>query len=178
MDEQYLGDSYDLGKRLFAQVLGPIGRLYAHGKFVPPEIHDRYTKVTTIPIPTATVPEGGFGILLDPDTGVRLPTEASKGETIRHVSLEFITKFNKDLHPEYIICFDQSHHRKHELSRGEQRERKREFLRTHGMPSFYYESHAPFLFTSQRQETLRSVLDQLISAGIPQCRFKPNEILG
>ena len=46
MDEKYLGDSYDLVERFFSQVLDPIARLYAHSKFVPPEIRDPYTKIT------------------------------------------------------------------------------------------------------------------------------------
>jgi hypothetical protein len=179
MKEKYLGDSYDLVKRFFSQVLDPIARLYAYPKFVPDDIVGSYEKVTTIPILPETGPGGRFGILLDPDTGVRLPAKVD--DTVhhvspRHVTLQFIVDLNIERHPEYMICFDQSHHRKHEHSREDQRKAKMEFLRTHGIPSFYYASHAPFLFASQKSETLRLILERLMSVGIPGCRFEPCEI--
>jgi hypothetical protein len=176
MEETYLGDSYDLVKRFFCQVLSPVAPLYAFPKFVPASIRDSYTAATTIPIFGAEVVRR-FGILLDPNTGVPLPSEVLDGATPGHASLQFIMKLNEQLHPEYMICFDQSYHRKHELDRNAQREAKRKFLSTCGLPSFYYVSHAPFLFTAQRIEILRSVLDRLISAGIPRCRFQPSELL-
>jgi hypothetical protein len=176
MNKKHLGDSYDLVKRFFYQELDPIARLYAHPEFVPLEIRDPYTKVTRLPILPETGPDGRFGIVLDPDTGVRLPDNTVHRVSRRHVTLQFIVELNTKRHPEYVICFDQSHHRKHEHSREDQRKAKMEFLRTHGIPSFYYVSHAPFLFTSHKSETLRSILDRLISAGIPGCRFEPCEI--
>jgi hypothetical protein len=179
MKEKYLGDSYDLVKRFFSQVLDPIARLYAHPKFVPREIHDLYTKITKLPILPETGPDGRFGIVLDPDTGVRLPAKVPD-DTVhrvspRHVTLQFIVDLNIERHPEYMICFDQSYWRKHELDRKQQREAKIKFLREHGVLSFYYVSHAPFLFMSEKPEILRSILDRLIWVGIPTCRFEPRE---
>jgi hypothetical protein len=68
-----------------------------------------------------------------------------------------------------MICFDQSVHRKHKqgLDEDEQRAVKRDYLRDHGIASFYYISHAPFLFMAKKT-TLRGVRDLLIASGIPE----------
>lgn len=176
MDQQYLGDSYDVVKRFLRQVLDPIAPLYSYDKFVPDEMQSSYTLVTGIPILAGT-PEGRFGVLLDPDTGVPLPTEGSDAATKRHAPLQFIITLEKRLHPEYMICFDQSYHRKHELTRQAQREAKRDFLRAHGLSSFYYVSHAPFVFVAVKPDTLHAIFDRLILVGIPSCRFEGAETL-
>jgi hypothetical protein len=71
MNQKFLGDSYDLVKRFLAQTVNPIATIYAHPKFVPEEMREKYTKLTTIPV-LGSAPEGRFGILLDPDTGISL----------------------------------------------------------------------------------------------------------
>jgi hypothetical protein len=177
MHEKYLGDSYDLVKRFFCQSLGPVAPLYAHQNFVPSAIRDKYKAVTTIPI-LGERPQGGFGVLLDPDTGVCLPAQKPSGATARYVSLPFIVELNRKLRPYYIVCFDQSYYRKHELSREAQRGEKMKFLRDGGLSSFYFKSHAPFLFIAQKKETLGRLLDRLVSAGIPECRFQLFETSG
>jgi len=172
MHEKYLGDSYDLVKRLFCQSLGSIATLYAHPKFVPSQMREKYTKLTTIPIYDQR-PEGSFGILLDPDTGIALGSATRK-----HVSLRFIIELNNKHRPDYIICFDQSAHRKHELSREGQRGQKMKVLQEGGLASFYYASHAPFLFAAQDENKLRSVFERLTFHGIPKERFEPSENFG
>jgi hypothetical protein len=99
MDEKYLGDSYDFVKRFLCMALSPIATLYAHEQFVPSGIREEYTKVTTIPILGNERPEGRFGVLLDPDTGIALGRA-----THRHASLALIVEINKELRPDYIIC--------------------------------------------------------------------------
>src|SRR5436190_781978 len=71
---------------------------------------------------------------------------------------------------EHLVCFDQSIHRKHEggLTRDEQREAKRVFLRSRGIASFYYVSHAPFLFMAEDVGRLRAIRDRLLELGIPE----------
>lgn len=180
MRDKYLGDSYDLVKRVWSETLGSIGLLYAHPRFVPAGIRAQYTAVTSIPIldPDA-LPEGTYGILLDPHTGVRLPDESATKSTSSHASLPFIVQVNESLRPAYMICFDQSYHRRHELSVIEQRERKRAFLEERGIGSFYYLSHAPFLFIAVRPATLAVVRQRLLALGIPRERFEPkNESFG
>lgn len=77
-----------------------------------------------------------------------------------------------ELHPQYMICFDQSYHRRHELSREQQRARKRQFLQAQGIVSFYYVSHAPFLFMAREAEVLQVVRDRLIFLGIPTSKLE------
>jgi hypothetical protein len=172
MKGAYLGDSYDIVKRFWSESLQTVAPLYAHPRFVPADIHVRYTAVTTIPIlKNGKPPEGSFGLLLDPHTGIPLPAEDPAEVNAAHAPLQFIVRVNEQLRPAYMICFDQSYHRHHELSRLEQLERKREFLQKRGVGSFYYYSHAPFLFMAAKVETLTAVLSRLISLGVPQERF-------
>ena len=71
-----------------------------------------------------------------------------------------------------MICFDQSHHRHHELNREEQRVRKRQFLQAQGIASFYYVSQAPFLFMARKAEVLQVIRERLIFLGIPASKFE------
>jgi hypothetical protein len=172
MHKQYLGDSYDLVKRFFSQTLKPVGTLYAQSEFVPEGIRRQYSILTAIPVLGDENPKRPFGVLLDPDTGFTLGRKTQK-----HVSLKSILELNQERHPDYIICFDQSHHRKHELDRDGQREKKMRSLRESGLSSFYYKSHAPFLFTAQDDGTLRRLLGCLVSAGIPEGRFQGSGVI-
>lgn len=168
----YLGDTYDIVKRFWAESLRQLGPLYSHPRFVPTGIRARYTAVTSIPVlDTENLPEGPFGLLLDPHTGIPLLAESQAEATASHAPLPFILQVNERLRPAYMICFDQSYHRHHELSRTEQLEEKREFLRGHGMSSFYYDSHAPYLFMAGKAETLSAVRSRLVSLGVPEERF-------
>ena len=171
MHKQYLGDSYDLVKRFWCETLKSVAPLYAHPRFVPAAIRSEYKNVTTIPI-LEDRPDGRLGILLDPDTGVPLPATSASDATSSHVPLPFLIKLNQEFQPDYIICFDQSHVRDHQLSRKDQRAAKMTFLRERGICSFYYVSHAPFLFVAQDRQILRSILERLTLAGIPECRFQ------
>src|SRR5262249_42311766 len=73
MHESYLGDYYDLVKYFWRSTLDPIAKLYAHPRFVPADLAKRYTALTSLKIHDHAV-EKPFGILLDPDTGIRLPS--------------------------------------------------------------------------------------------------------
>ena len=129
--------------------------LYAHPRFVPSPIRSQYTAVTKIPILDAR-PEGAFGLLLDPHTGVPVADGLSSSASVGHAPLSFIFELNQKLRPEYLICFDQSYHRKHSLSKKGQMEAKLTFLHEKGMHAFYYVSHASFLFIAQKKPVLRT----------------------
>jgi len=161
-------------KRVWAESLGSISPLYAHPKFVPSSIRGQFTAVTLIPIlDPAARPEGPYGLFLDPHTGIPLPQESVIRTTTSHASLQFIVQVNDSLGPAYMICFDQSYHRRHKLTVAEQRARKRSLLQEHGISSFYYVSHAPFLFMAQKTATLADVGRRLLAMGIPRERFEP-----
>jgi len=171
MEDSYLGDSYDLVKRFWSENLRAIGPLFASSEFVPEGIRDSYSRLTGIPI-LEGVPASTFGLLLDPNTGVPLPGNQIVGATRDHASLPYIVKVLNDLGPIYLICFDQSYHRVHELSRKDQRESKMQFLAEQKMVSFYYVSHAPFLFVARSADVLARIRDTLVSRGIPENRFE------
>jgi hypothetical protein len=173
--ERYLGDSYDLVKRFWAEALTTLGPLYAHPRFVPAAIRPRYAAVTRIPVlDPGEPPAAPFGLLFDPHTGIPLPADGRVQATAAHAPLPFIVRVNARLRPAHMICFDQSHHRRHELPKAGQLERKRDLLRAEGIDSFYYVSHAPFLFTAGRSDALAAVQRRLVSVGVPPERFAPH----
>jgi hypothetical protein len=171
--EIFLGDSYDLVKRFWAQTLRPIAPLYTHPKFVPANLISRYTALTSIPLFGPLIKDA-FGLFLDPHTGICLPNdrESLDGATASHVSPTFLVRINKELEPKYAICFDQAFHRTNALSRQGQMRAKAEFLRAHNITSFYYVSHAPFLFMSSSPDTTHELYSCLLSAGLPSSRFE------
>lgn len=171
MRDIYLGDSYDLVKRYWREQLGCMAALYAHARFIRPSLHARFTMLTTIPILNLKqLPNTPFGLLLDPHTGVPLPDDSTKKVSIAYAPLPYIVEISTQLMPQYMICFDQSIHRKHKsgLTAEQQREAKRSYLRAQGIVSFYYVSHAPFLFMAKDITTLCAIRDRLIALGIPE----------
>jgi hypothetical protein len=91
MQRRYLGDSYDLVKRHWAQCLFSIGPLFAHPKFVPVEIRKEYELMTTIPVLDQR-PVTPFGLLLDPDTGIPLPTSHGAKVSRSYAPLSFVVE--------------------------------------------------------------------------------------
>jgi hypothetical protein len=53
-----------------------------------------------------------------------------------------------------------------------------QFLQHRGNASFYYVSHAPFLFVAQDPKLLDSVLQRLLFLGLPACRFEAAGMAG
>ncbi len=174
MDERFLGDSYDLVKRFWAESLHPIGELYADGKFIPEKLREKFIQLTTMQFfdRSEKVRVSRFGLFLDPNTGISMPNASGQQTNLKHASLSYIVESFKKDSPTYLICFDQSHHRDRDLPKADQRKLKRSFLRKNGLDSFYYVSHAPFLFVSGDADTLESIRERLISIGIPACRFE------
>ncbi len=159
-------------KRFWAENLSAIAPLYAHPEFIPAEIGPQYTAATSIPV-LESVTASAFGILLDPHTGIRFPSKSSNGATASHATLPFIVQVFEELQPKYVICFDQSYHRVHELDRAGQMQTKMAYLKAQGLSSFYYVSHAPFLFIAKQPRTLAAIRNRLVSLGIPKGRLQP-----
>jgi hypothetical protein len=170
----FLGDSYDLVKRFWADRLGSLAPLYAHPKFIPPEIRVAYVRLTSMPVlDVERCPDQPFGIFLDPHTGIPLPSEVYRKPTRSHASLPFVLDVNRRLRPKYIVCFDQSYHRGHALKQHQQRKRKMTFLAQNGIYCTYYRSHAPFLFMAQERRTLEAIRKTLLECGMPAERLEP-----
>jgi len=173
MNKKYLGDSYDIVKRFWAESLHAVAPLFAHARFIPNEIREQYLSLTKMRIldPQGSTPDTPFGVFLDPDTGIPLPSSSQEKPTAKHSPLTFILDLNEQLKPRYIICFDQSHSRKNGLSMRDQRAEKQEFLQDRGLGSFYFESHASLLFAAQFPIVLDDVRDRLLSLGVPPNRL-------
>jgi hypothetical protein len=169
MREKYLGDSYDIVKRFWCESLRAIAPLNAHPEFLPAEIRERYTAVTLIPVlDLESLPKKPFGILLDPDTGIPLPSASQKRMTPSHAPLPCIAQVMGALHPLYVICFDQSHYRQPGSSGDQQKQKKMDYLKARGLASFYYVSHASFLFITDAPKSLAAIHKRLVSLGIPE----------
>ena len=172
MKREFLGDSYDAVKRLWQQLLSDWAPLYFEPRFLPENIRDAFTRLTGIHA-LMNVPPSKYSILNDPDTGIRLPTGKKKNEGRSHIAVTSIAQqFRPTQPPRCVITFDHSNHRKAELPRKQQRYMKMAALRDHNLASFYYVSHAPFLFAFPNVETSEEFLRRLVCAGIPADRFE------
>jgi len=171
--KKYLGDSFDIVKRFFAERLATVAPLLAHPRFVPTEIRPAFEKMTRMRVLGATeAPTQPFGLFLDPHTGIPLPAAALRTATVSHAPLQFIADEFARLKPRYVICFDQSHDRGCDLPRSDQRKRKCTELRARNLNSFYYVSHAPFLFAAAERTVLDSLRARLVESGIPEWRLE------
>jgi len=171
MNEGFLGDSFDIVKRFWREQLGPIAPLLAHPRFVPAALRERFTHLTAIPFfDPSNPPTEPFGMFLDPHTGVPFPKDDDTEATPAYAPTLFIIAELARLKPRYAICFDQCHDRLHDVNRSREWQQgvKREFLRDRGIPNFYYQSHAPFLFLATVKEHLVEVRHRLIEVGIPE----------
>lgn len=172
MNRKYLGDSFDIVKRFWADRLTGIAPLFAHPRFVPDDIRAEFEKVVTIPVLDPSQAVNPFGLFLDPDTGIPLPTASTQKVTTAHAPVPFIAAELERLKPRYLICFDQSHDRSCGLAKPEQRQSKLAALRRLGISSFYYVSHAPFLFAAGDANNLERVRHRLVESGIPEWRLQ------
>ena len=71
-----------------------------------------------------------------------------------------------------VITFDQSQHRSPGYSPYEQRQEKLAALIEGGAPSFYYVSHAPFLFAFQDVASMQQAAQRISNAGVPKTRLE------
>ena len=174
MERCKLGDSYDAVKRLWQEVLEKWAPLYADPRFVPEDLKVEYTRLTRIPV-FREAPSGLYSILNDPDTGIRHPDAANQRESRRHIALHSIAEQLRPTKVRAVITFDQSNYRRTGKSFIEQRNDKMRYLANKGFFSFYYASHAPFLFTCRSARMLREVRELLLGVGVPESMFEPPE---
>jgi hypothetical protein len=166
MKRDFLGDSYDAVKRLWRDLLLHWAPLHADVRFIPEDLRTNFTLLTGIPMLTDNRPDV-FSILNDPDTGIRLPGEQNQSESRSHISISFIMRQLAESGARCVITFDQSDYRHSRMNRKEQRQAKMRSLGESGFHSFYYVSHAPFLFATSNLQALREVRQILIATGIP-----------
>ena len=172
MKREFLGDSYDAVKRLWQELLNETAPLKAENRFIPKELHEDYTSFTKIPI-LEEKPVGCYSIFNDPDTGIRLPKANNQSEGRTHISVELIVKQLKKDGVFCVITFDQSYNRNIELK--QQRQAKMQGICEKKCFSFYYVSHASFLFSFSDNKKLNKVKNILLDAGIPETRIIETE---
>jgi hypothetical protein len=157
------------GETLWQQILRPLAPLYAVARYIPPDVQEPFTRLTGIPI--ARVPiEGLHSLLNDPDTGIRLPGKLNQSE-VKHISLPTIVGQLTDPQVHCVVTFDQSNYRNCG-SLSIQRLRKIEALLAEGIHSFFYVSHASFLFAGRTKDGLQRVMSLVQEAGIPSSRLE------
>jgi hypothetical protein len=171
MKRDYLGDSYDAVKRLWQQALSDWAPLFAEPKYVPLDLRSDFTRLTGIPM-LADRPPTPYAILNDPDTGIRLPKGKNHGEGRRHIALLSIVNQVHKPGVRAVITFDQSVHRNGGLNREQQRHAKMRFLLDRAVWSFYYVSHAPFLFAFRNDHMRQQLRNRLLKLGIPDGRIQ------
>jgi hypothetical protein len=171
MKRDYLGDSYDAVKRLWQQALSEWAPLYAEPRFIPKAIQEGFTRLTAVPM-LHSAPSGPYSILNDPDTGIRLPGEENQNESRTHIALPTIHEQLRHCGPRVVITFDQSDYRHSGLKLDRQRQAKMRLLSKAGVFSFYYVSHAPFLFACPDADTRQKLRQRLVALGIPSDRFE------
>jgi hypothetical protein len=144
--------------------------LYAEARFIPEDLQPDFTRLTKTPMLPVELPES-FSVLNDPDTGIRLPGEDNQSEGRTHIAVTTIVRQVQN-GARCVITFDQSNYRNHGTSCDEQRRAKMNSLAETGLCSFYYVSHAPFLFALPDEHTLFELRAILKNVGIPDKRLE------
>ncbi len=170
MRRKYLGDSYDAVKRMWQDMLTDWAALYAEPRFIPEDLRAEFTQLTRIPM-LPDKPTGPFSILNDPDTGIRLPGEGNQSEGRSHIAINSIVHQLQN-GARCIVTFDQSVYRNHVMNKEEQHGAKMGSLAEKGVYSFYYVSHAPFLFAVPDSHAFLQIQTILKNTGIPETRLE------
>jgi hypothetical protein len=173
MKREHLGDSYDAVKRMWRELLLRWAPLHAERDFIPADLREDFTRLTNIPMLPPMRP-GAYTILNDPDTGIRLPQEKNHQERSSHTTLDAIAQqVRQNTAVQCVITFDQSLYRNLGMDWETQREVKmKRLLCRNDICSFYYRSHAPFLFAARNKTRLDKVRKILLKAGIPESRLQ------
>ncbi len=169
MRHKFLGDSYDIVKRMWHCIFADWAPLYAEPRFIPDDLSAEFTKMTGITMLEGK-PARPYSILNDPDTGVRLPGEQNQSEGRSHITITSIV-YQLETGAQCVVTFDQSYYRQHPMNREGQRKVKMNSLAEKGMHSLYYVSHAPFLFASPDAQAFSQLQAILRDAGIPADRL-------
>ena len=170
MRRTYLGDSYDAVKRMWQDVLAGWAPLNAERSLIPDDLKKDFTTITRIPMLTDKQ-TGKYSILNDPDVGIRLPGQENQSESISHITINTIIGQIKN-GAQCVVTFDQSNYRNLGIKREAQHAIKLNTLGQRQICSFYYESHAPFLFALSSKEAFLDLLKIFKEEGIPGKRLQ------
>ena len=167
MNSDWFGDSYDIVKRFFVDILKRNGysvtvdpMFTGTWQHIEEPFHrfigaERLSDAEWLRSRTRTA------LLLDPDKGVG--AEATR----QHVTLGRIVAELERF--EIVFSFDQSFSRSQPEK--EKMSEKLNGLRMKGAYGFYYNSHAKFLFTAMRPNELAPIKHAFVETGLPDTRF-------
>jgi hypothetical protein len=166
MNQLRFGDSYDIVKRFFCEVL----RGQRYDIFIEPMFTDErqsskeslfYRFLDVKHVSDHTRGRTSTALLVDPDTGV------SNHDRKKHVSFDRIADLCK-VH-RIVFVFDQAFSRSR--SRDEQMKEKLTALVRRKRTALYYKSHACFLFASRSRKSICRLRDHLVRLGVPEKRL-------
>ncbi|OPL10878.1 MAG: hypothetical protein AVO38_04650 [delta proteobacterium ML8_D] len=161
MNPNWFGDSYDIVKKYFINILKSTGyEIYIDPMFTGDWDGKEKDFINFLGARLSTDikdPLEKSALFIDPDTGIKEKTSP------RHIDFNrIITEVEKY---EIVFCFDQSFSRS--LSNYEQIMEKLSIIIEHGVNGLYYDSHTKFLFTSKKRQSINSLKNELIRNGIP-----------
>lgn len=163
MNPKWFGDSYDIVKRFFAQVI----RHHGYEVYIDPMLtgawngseDNLYNFFKMLPLDEYH--GGESALFLDPDTGV------GKNPSPQHTTIPAIAALLPE--HELVFAFDQSFSRTGRAS--DKMREKLALLAEHGGTGFYFDSHARFLFASQNSERINKLRQAFLDTGLPETRF-------
>lgn len=171
MDRRYFGDAYDLAKRFLLDSAKSISEVICIPMFTnfSEEEKEGFSKLIGARVIDEEIDNldhhlDGNGIFLDPNTGV---ADQSSND---HVSFDQIASL-LDKGVKFVIAFDQSFKRIKGNNKKEQIFEKIRKLREKEIHSFYYVSHACFLFASSSKDLSTELRQSLLEKGIPRDRL-------
>ena len=165
MNPKWFGDSYDIVKRFFIEIMRDAGfQVFANPMFTGEWLNDNKKFLSFI----GASHFSGFqsrkkdsALFIDPDTGV------AKRATSKHCGFDQLLHYAKTF--EIVFAFDQS------FSRAESAEcqitKKLKEIKELGGSGFYYNSHARFLFLSQTEISLSRARAAILGSGLPVFRL-------
>ena len=168
MRAEFLGDSYDIVKRFFCEVVRSLGfTVYIDAMLTgawsgQEESFFRFLGVQRCP--AAHQLHGMTALFLDPDTGVNekgSPAHVSYGRLVQEAENHAL-----------VFSFDQAFSRAGES--GPKLQVKLGAMASRGCAALYYASHAHFLFVSREHAHLRRLRTHLVELGLPAERLVPS----
>ena len=163
MNPQWFGDSFDIVKRYFVQILNDLNYQVAVDPMLTGEWNGQernFYKFLNV-VHAEDKQSGKTALLIDPDTGI------GARRTPKHITIQCIVDRLRFF--DIVFSFDQSFSRGSNVT--EKIHEKLASLYGAGAHGFYYDSHARFLFASNSVEKLKAVENQLISSGLPHGRL-------
>jgi hypothetical protein len=170
---QYLGNSYDVVKRLWQEIFAEWAPLYAEPRFIPKDIRNEFTAFTRIPLLNEHRPLL-YAILNDPDTGIRLPKRANQSEGKSHVALPTIREQLRNVAVQCVVTFDQATHREAGLNPKSQRNEKLQWLQRESLCVLLCLSR-PILIAFSDFARTDMALGLMEKAGVPVNRIENQE---